>query len=167
MEPEQLLIRKAQETDLPVLAQFAVALSQLHQGFDAQRFVTDFHDNAGLIAYFCRELENNHSAILLADLAQRPVGYAFIRMEPGSLVDLRRPCAWFHDLYVDAQARGHGVGRRLVEAAIAVARDFGSDGLMLSVAPQNAPARSLFERMGLRATMIEMRMELIDPSTPR
>jgi RimJ/RimL family protein N-acetyltransferase len=36
----------------------------------------------------------------------------------------------------------------------------GSSSLMLSASSQNAPARHLFERAGLRPTMVEMRIEL-------
>jgi GNAT superfamily N-acetyltransferase len=104
------------------------------------------------------------AALLVAELGAAPVGYAFVRMEEESIEDLRGVSAWLHDIYVAPEARGHGVGKKLVEAAIDAARSLGSNNLMLSVSPSNGPGRRLFERMGLRTTMIEMRLELVETS---
>ena len=77
-----------------------------------------------------------------------------------SLVELRGAGAWLHDIYVDSQARSGGIGRRLLEAAKEAALALGSGSLMLSASSQNVAARQLFERAGLRPTMVEMRIEL-------
>nr|WP_286194473.1 GNAT family N-acetyltransferase [Synechococcus sp. CCY 0621] len=98
--------------------------------------------------------------MLIAQAGSQPVGYAFVRMEPMSLVELRGAGAWLHDIYVDPQARSGGIGRRLLEAAKEVALALGSTSLMLSASTHNAAARQLFERSGLRPTMVEMRIEL-------
>ena len=44
-------------------------------------------------------------------------------------------------------------------AAIESARRLGSSSLMLGVSPGNAQARGLYERLGLRETMVEMRLD--------
>ena len=82
-----------------------------------------------------------------------------MRMEPESIEDLRGAAAYLHDIYVAPKARG-GVACELVEAAKEAARELGSDCLMLGVSPHNAAAQRLFERAGMRPTMIEMRVEL-------
>jgi GNAT superfamily N-acetyltransferase len=81
-------------------------------------------------------------------------------MEPMSLVEIRRAGAWLHVIYVDPEARSGGIGRRLLEAAKEAALALGSSSLMLSASTRNAAARQLFERAGLRPTMVEMRIEL-------
>ena len=94
-------------------------------------------------------------------------GYAFVRMEPRSLVEIRRAAAWLHDIYVDPEARRGGIGRLLLEAAKEAALRLGSSSLMLSASPHNAKAQALFQRAGLRPTMIEMRLELEqEPPSP-
>jgi GNAT superfamily N-acetyltransferase len=80
-------------------------------------------------------------------------------MENASLEELRGPGAGLHDLYVTSGARSVGVGRLLVESAKDVARELGSASLMLGMSPHNGPAQRLFERLGFRPTMIEMRVE--------
>ena len=40
------------------------------------------------------------------------------------------------------------------------ARRLGSTSLMLGVSPSNTLARQFYERLGMRATMLEMRLEL-------
>ena len=70
-----------------------------------------------------------------------------------------RRASWLHDVYVDPAFRGRGVGHQLVAAAIESARRLGSSSLMLGVSPGNAQARGLYERLGLRETMVEMRLD--------
>jgi ribosomal protein S18 acetylase RimI-like enzyme len=47
------------------------------------------------------------------------------------------------------EARGQGIGTRLMERLITAARDAGYPGISLSVSAQN-PARNLYERLGFR-----------------
>jgi len=51
-------------------------------------------------------------------------------------------------MYVRPQARNRGVGRRLVEAVMEVARTRGVELLQLAVVSDNEPARRLYARMG-------------------
>jgi GNAT superfamily N-acetyltransferase len=61
-----------------------------------------------------------------------------------------------NDLYVEAEARGEGVGRALIEAAAAVARERGSPILEWSTAPDNATAQHLYDSTGAeKSTWIE------------
>ena len=53
-----------------------------------------------------------------------------------------------NDLYVDAEARGQGVGRALIEASAAVARERGAHHLEWSTAPDNATAQRLYDSTG-------------------
>lgn len=55
-----------------------------------------------------------------------------------------------HDLAVLATHRGRGVGRALLSAAEAHARELGCGKLTLEVQDDNTPARRLYERFGFR-----------------
>jgi GNAT superfamily N-acetyltransferase len=100
--------------------------------------------------------------LLVAEISAAPVGYAFVRLEAASLEELRGRGAWLHDIYVAPEMRARGIGGRLIEAAFDAARSLGSTSLTLGVSPRNASARALFDRMGFRPTMVEMRAELRD-----
>jgi len=155
-----LTVRPATDADLPLLARFGFALAQLHVGFDGERFAVPPGGEGAYAAFFQAELKRPEVVLLIAEAGSQPVGYAFVRMEPMSLVEIRRAGAWLHDIYVDPEARSGGIGRRLLEAAKEAAGALGSSSLMLSASSQNAAARQLFERAGLRPTMVEMRIEL-------
>lgn len=163
MTESPLTVRRAEETDLAVLARFGFALGQLHIGFDDARFAVPPDGENAYAAFFRAEIQREEVMLLIAEIGPQPVGYAFVRMEPMSLVDLRTAGAWLHDIYVDPQARRGGIGRQLLEAAKEAALRLGSSSLMLSASPHNAKAQQLFERSGLRPTMVEMRIEL-DPA---
>ena len=52
------------------------------------------------------------------------------------------------ELFVDARFRGRGVGRGLLESVERAVRERGCHALHLMVRPENAVARSLYERAG-------------------
>ncbi len=160
MNEPALTVRRATDADLTVLARYGFALAQVHVGFDGDRFAAPPGGEGAYAAFFRAELQLPEVVLLIAEAGPQPVGYAFVRMEPMSLVDIRGAGAWLHDIYVDPQARSGGIGRRLLEAAKQAALDLGSSSLMLSASSQNLAARQLFERAGLRPTMVEMRIEL-------
>jgi GNAT superfamily N-acetyltransferase len=69
-----------------------------------------------------------------------------------------------NDLYVDADARGEGVGRALIEAAAEVARERGSARLEWSTAPTNRTAQRLYDSFGAeKSTWIEYSLP-VDPA---
>jgi len=153
-------IRTAQACDIAALAEFGLALAQLHVEIDNRRFVLPNDGIRAFIEFFKNELERPETRLIIAEEQMTPVGYAFVRMEPASIEALCEPSAWLHDIYVDPRFRGRGVGRQLVLAAIESAKQLGSSNLMLGVSPANVQARQFYERLGLRVTMFEMRLEL-------
>lgn len=58
--------------------------------------------------------------------------------------------AWLDEVYVEPARRGDGIGRKLVEAAMQVARDSGCIALDLEVDAGREAAERLYERMGFR-----------------
>lgn len=56
--------------------------------------------------------------------------------------------AWIEDVVVDADARGAGIGARLVQEALALARREGAVKVMLTSNAARQAAHRLYERMG-------------------
>jgi GNAT superfamily N-acetyltransferase len=164
MDETSVRIRRATVDDLRMLSIFGTRLAELHVSFDDRRFVSPDPPERVFFKFFASQIARPDAALLIAELGATPIGYAFVRMEEESIEDLRGVSAWLHDIFVDPEARGHGVGKKLLEASIDAARSLGSNNLMLSVSPRNGPGKRLFESMGLRTTMIEMRIELGDSS---
>jgi ribosomal protein S18 acetylase RimI-like enzyme len=75
---------------------------------------------------------------------------------PDGLAVLRfRPALWSHalecylaELYVVPAARGHGLGRALMNAAIELAQGEGADYMDLGTAETDVAARALYESLG-------------------
>ncbi|MGC5288704.1 GNAT family N-acetyltransferase [Micromonospora sp. DT231] len=83
---------------------------------------------------------------LVAVLDRRPVGMASGVPTEDPLV-LELISMWVHP-----NARGRGVGDRLVDEVACWARQRGADRLRLSVMPDNAAAKALYRRAGFQLT---------------
>ncbi len=120
------------------------ALAPLFDGY--RQFYGQPGDVAAGRAFLEGRMRGNESVILLASQAGQAVG--FCQLYPiFSSVSMRR--AWLlNDLFVDAAARGQGVGEALLDAAAAHGRNSGAAWLMLQTAHDNAPAQRLYARAG-------------------
>lgn len=101
-------------------------------------------------AFFARFLAPSDDGILLGawhdeDLA----GYACLYWSFTSLVPAET--VLMNDLFVAEVARGKGVGRALIEASAAVARQRNAHHLEWMTQPGNAPARRLYDSTGAKA----------------
>jgi ribosomal protein S18 acetylase RimI-like enzyme len=67
---------------------------------------------------------------------------------------------FIYDIRLREDARGRGIGRRVMELAEAVARSLGARDLELHTFAHNAPARRLYESVGYRTTSLGMRKTL-------
>ena len=87
------------------------------------------------------------------------VGYACLYWHFSSLSAAE--AVLMNDLYVDAAARGQGVGRARIEAGAEVARARGAHHLEWSTAPDNATAQRLYDSTGAeRSTWLEYELGL-------
>ncbi len=92
------------------------------------------------------------------------IGYSYAAVEGYDYMALRGPAGALHDVIVDPEHRGHGVGRLLLDATLAYLKSRGAPRVVLSTAERNEPAQRLFASVGFRRTMIEMTRELDDPA---
>lgn len=157
-------IRPATRADLPTLGRLGASLMRLHHGFDPQRFMAPPADaDSGYAWFLGTQLTDDEAAVLVAEPDGQPgtvLGYVYARLEPLSWEDLRDPCGFIHDVVVAETARGGGVGRALVEAALDWCRAKGMPRVVLSTGEPNEAARRLFTALGFRRTMVEMTREL-------
>lgn len=97
---------------------------------------------------------------MVGELDGRVVGFAYLTYEERNYIDLLENAVRLHDIYVEEEGRGAGIGKDLLNAVIDTAKEFGADKLVLSVAARNEYAREFFKRNGLRETMVEMTVNL-------
>jgi ribosomal protein S18 acetylase RimI-like enzyme len=115
--------------------------------FDAyRRFYEQPGDVALASAFLHARLERGESVILLAEDAGEAVGLC--QLYPTWCSVAAAPIFVLYDLFVDAGARRGGVGRALMLAAQAFAREAGAVRLDLTTARTNAQAQALYESLG-------------------
>jgi ribosomal protein S18 acetylase RimI-like enzyme len=134
-----------------------------HYDFDPQRFLAAKPEtSAGYAAFLSGQLEDPDKAVFVADDNGGVIGYAYAAMEGYDYMALRGPAGILHDIIVDPEHRGQGVGHLLLDAMLAFFRSRGVPRVALSTAERNEAAQRLFASMGFRRTMIEMTRELDD-----
>jgi ribosomal protein S18 acetylase RimI-like enzyme len=159
--PQGVAIRKAVPADVPVLGRLGAHLVALHHVLDPQRFMAASpHTEQGYGAYLQSQLDEPQVIVLVAERDGVVLGYAYGGMEGTDYMALRGPAGALYDLVVEPDQRGNGIGRLLLEAALAGLKRLGAPRVVLSTAQRNAAAQRLFASAGFRPTMIEMTREL-------
>jgi ribosomal protein S18 acetylase RimI-like enzyme len=83
-------------------------------------------------------------------IGNRPVGLIGAQLESAETV-------YLYSLWLDPAARGHGLARSLVAAAVDWARDRRARAVTLRVAADNAVARGVYESLGFILAAAEAR----------
>jgi ribosomal protein S18 acetylase RimI-like enzyme len=162
----QPVVRQATSRDLPTLGRLGALLVQEHHDFDARRFLAPRNRTpADYASFLGSRLDDADVVVLVADNGDRVFGYAYAEIEGYDYMSLRGPAGVLHDLIVDPEYRGRGVGRLLLRAALSHLKSRGVPRVVLSTAERNEAAQRFFERTGFRRTMVEMTCELDDSST--
>ena len=153
-------IRPATSADMEILGGFGALLVALHHELDDKRFIEAAKSTPLRYGQFLQsQLARPEVIVIVAEDDGGLLGYAYAASEGFDYMSLRGPAGVIHDLFVDPGRRREGVGRLLLEAAMAGLKSLGAARFVLSTAHRNEAARSLFAAMGFRPTMIEMTRE--------
>jgi GNAT superfamily N-acetyltransferase len=111
-------------------------------------------------AFFRRFLAPSDDGLLIAARdGERLLGYACLYWHFSST--LAAETVLMNDLYVEPDTRGRGVGRALIEASAAVARERGAAHLEWATAPDNHTAQRLYDSTGAeRSEWVEYQLGL-------
>ena len=132
-------IRRAVPADLDALAPL----------FDAyRRFYEQPGDVALASAWLQERMERGESVVFVAEADDQLLGFCQLYPTWCSVAAAR--IFVLYDLFVDDGVRRAGVGRRLMLAAQAFAREAGAVRLDLSTARTNTRAQALYESLGWR-----------------
>lgn len=159
-------IRPATAADQQALGRFGGALMRQHHTADPQRFLQVEHPEAGYGRWLVSRLSSPDDVVLVAERAGDVVGYVWADVEDVSWKDLRGPCGFVHDIFVDEAARGLGAGRALLQAAVDWIRTRGRSQVVLCTKTENEHAKNLFRALGFRPTMTEMTLDVAPAAEP-
>ena len=152
-------IRPATEAELDAILALAAQTLDHHVVGDPHVF-EPVSDPAEERARFSQMLHDTSAGVLVAILAGRPVGYAVLIVAATPSVPGLRPrrVLRVEDLGVDKEHRRAGIGRRLMDEALAQARSKGLDAVELNVFAFNEGAISLYQSLGYQTTSLRMRL---------
>ena len=130
------MVRRAEPAD-------AEAIGRLLHDFNTE--FEDFTPGPEKLAARMRELiEAGDTSVFLA--GDGPDGLVVQRFWP-SIWTEGLEC-YLAELYVVPDRRGHGLGRALMDAAMALARERGADHIDLGTSEDDVAARALYESLG-------------------
>ena len=155
-------LRPAAKTDEASLGRYGAALMRQHHAADPRRFIQTDRPEAGYGRFLVSQLGDPDVLVMVAEREGEVVGYVFAGIERTSWRDLRGPCGFIHDVYVDERVRHSGTGGGLVRAAIDWIHSRGMSQVVLWSKSGNENAQHLFASLGFRKTMIEMTLDRQD-----
>ena len=152
-------IRCATAGDETKVAELFLELVRQHVDFDPDRF-SNFVTLQGAAEFYKSRFDVDDAAVVVAEVEERIVGFAYIEFEKLDHENLLKNAVWLHDIFVESSECSEGLGKRLLEAARDAAAELGADKLLLTVAARNKVAQDFFEKAGFRQTMLEMTLNL-------
>ena len=156
-----VIIRRANQADLPALGKLGASLLRLHHGLDPDRFMAPPVDpEAGYKWFLGTQLKEADAAVFVAERDGAVIGYVYAALEPRSWKELRDEAGFIHDVVVAEEARRLGIASTLIDKACEWLRSIDAPRVVLWTAEKNEGAQQLFTRVGFRRTMIEMTREL-------
>lgn len=155
-------IRPATPSDTAAVGRLGGLLVRQHHAMDPARFIPAEPDTDHWYGvYLERQLERRDAVVLVAESEGGGViGFVWAGLEDTDYMALRGPAGAIYDLVVHPDHRRAGVGRALLDAALAALIRLGAPRVVLSTAERNVGAQLLFRRAGFRPTMREMTLEL-------
>jgi len=142
MAPEALRIRPATEEDVPLILSFIRELAE-YERLRHEVVATEASLRETLFG------PRPYAEVVIAELEGDPVGFALFFHNYSTF--LGRPGLYLEDLYVRPEARGRGIGRRLLAHLAGIARDRGCGRMEWWVLDWNEPAIRFYRSLGARA----------------
>jgi len=96
----------------------------------------------------------------VAELNGEPIGFLHYVLHPTTWTTTS--ACYLEDLFVAADQRGTGAGRRLIEYLVSVARERGWSGIHWITAHDNAVAMRLYDRLATRTQWVRYEIDLDD-----
>lgn len=157
----EIAVRPAAPADLRAIGRLGALLVQVHHEFDPERFIAAGpRTEQGYASFLGSQLDKKDVIVLVAETHGEVVGYTYASVDGVDYMSLRGPAGVLQDIVVDPAHRRQGIGRMLLDAAMAALAARGAPRVVLSTAERNESAQHLFVTAGFRRTMIEMTREL-------
>ncbi len=148
-------IRAAVDADLPILKSFEQGIISterpLNSSLKAEQFC--YYDLAALI-------KGQHSTVVVAEDNGEIVGSGYARIKP-SKAHLRHDLhAYLGFMYVAESHRGQGINQMVIKTLINWGKQQGMSDFYLEAYADNTPAIKAYEKLGFKASLVEMKLSV-------
>ena len=144
-------IRTAIPSDLKAVLSLLRELDEAHVALEPS-LLRPFSDPPRPSDWLLTRFADPNEACFVAEVDERVVGFVWSKAQspPAIPAFIQEPLQIVGDVIVEASQRGRGIGRALVERALAWGRVRGLKQVQLTVFAENARAREFYEELGFR-----------------
>ena len=150
-----IIIRKAVQSDLPVLLTFEQGIVAAQRPFDAtlKEGIIHYYDIAAMI-------DAAHVEVLVAEANGELIGSGYARIQDAKPYQVFTQYTYLGFMYVVPAWRGKGVNKLILEGLKAWTQQQGITEMRLEVYDENGAALKAYEKAGFRKNLVEMRLPL-------
>ncbi len=151
--PDRFRIEDAVQADIPAMVRLLNELFTIEQDFQP--------DESRQVAGLSMLLQTPGQAVI--KVARIDNGEAIGMVSAQLVISSAQgtPSAWIEDMVISLPYRSKGLGRLLLESALAWARERGASRAQLLVDLDNEPALGYYERLGWQTSRMGMRRILL------
>lgn len=157
-----VLIRKAKLRDVNKLAEMAFVLLDYHSKYDRELYSGPSKKKQ--IKLFKQRLKrkifDKNGLLLVAELNSEIIGYLMASIQDRTALFKVNKWAHIHDIFVEKNFRGRGIGRKLIKTTKRFFKKKGLKYLELEVHPKNTQAMRNYEKLGFREFEQQMVLKL-------
>ena len=155
-----IIVRRAQERDIPAVMELLKQVNQVHYEGRPDLFkpATKYGEDE-----LRRILANDQTPVFVCtDEAGQVLGHGFCILQRPENTKLLNDVLtlYIDDICVDQAARGRHVGKSLYEHVVDYARSIGCDHITLNVWEGNTPALRFYQSMGMQVQKTTMEVIL-------
>jgi GNAT superfamily N-acetyltransferase len=148
-----LLIRVAVQADLPILKEFEQDI------IATERSLNDCLKSEYIHYYDIGALINSEkSCVMVAENNGTIVGSGYARIKESKVYLRHKLHAYLGLMYVVPSHRGQGINQLVIQTLIKWAKTQGMQDFYLEAYANNLPALKAYEKLGFRASLIEMKL---------
>ena len=154
-------IRRATSDDAQLLATLNVPVQRIHAEGRPDLFKVA-SDGADMVGHFEDVLQKEQNRAFIAEVDGQAVGYAVaIVFSTQEMVhSYSSDVVYLNEMSVNAEQRGQGIGKALMQTVYDLARAEGVRRLVLDVWHFNSNTREFYEHLGFEPITVKMEMML-------
>lgn len=155
MNTKEIIIRKGEVADLPILREFEQGIIAFERPFDEtlKDEKISYYDLHELIV-------SDNSDVIVAEQNGQLIGSGYVLIKTAKEYFKHHEYGYLGFMYTIPEARGQGVNRLIIDAMKEWCRERNIYEIRLEVYTENAAALRAYEKVGFRKQIVNMRTDI-------